>query len=112
MSQDVIKALRIAARTIGLIVLLAPILYVARLLVGDSTSQYRAFVFKNYIVFFGMPYAAFFAYFLVTTVEASRGPIEVEIPGFKFKGAGGPLTFWILIFLSVLTGFKLFWHGN
>lgn len=112
MSERQKTGIRIAAKVVGIVVLLGPIIYVAQLLVGDSAKEYKAFVFQNYIVFFGMPYAAFFAYFLVVFVESSRGPIEVEFLSFKFKGAGGPLIFWILIFLSILAGFRMFWKGN
>ena len=98
---------------VGPFVLLAPIIYVACLIVSsDTPPSYSAFVLQNYLVFFGMPYAAFFSYYLVSALESSRGPIEVEFVGFKFKGAAGPLVFWLLVFLSVQLGFKLFWLGN
>ena len=98
---------------IGPFVLLGPIIYVAWLIVTPGTPrEYTAFVLQNYLVFFGMPYAAFFSYYLVSALESSRGPIEVEFVGFKFKGAAGPLVFWLLIFLSVQLGFKLFWLGS
>ena len=96
---------------IGPIIVVGPIVYVAALLVGDGSADYWKFVKHNYLIFFGMPYAAFFAYYLVITLESSRGPIEVEFFGMKFKGAGGPLIFWLLVFLSILLGFKLFWQG-
>ena len=102
----------LAVAIVGPILLVAPLIYVARLLVTSATREYSAFVLQNYLIFFGMPYAAFFSYYLVSVLESSRGPIEVEFLGFKFKGAAGPLLFWILVFLSVLLGFKLFWQGS
>ena len=96
---------------VGPVILVGPIVYVASLLVGGGTAEYWLFVKYNYLVFFGMPYAAFFAYYLVVTLESSRGPIEVEFFQLKFRGAAGPLVFWLLIFLAVLLGFKLFWQG-
>lgn len=96
---------------VGPVVLVVPILYVNSLLVGEGTSEYWEFVKYNYLVFFGLPYAAFFAYYLVVALESSRGQIEVEFFQLKFKGAAGPLVFWLLIFLAVLLGFKLFWLG-
>ena len=93
----------------GPLVLLGPIMYVAWLLVNDASVFYSSLVLRNYLIFFGMPYAAFFAYYLVITLESSRGPIEFEFMSLKFKGAAGPLVFWLLIFLSVQLGFKMFW---
>jgi hypothetical protein len=98
-----------AVLILGPLALLAPIIYVAVLLVTSATDFYSGFVFQHYLVFFGMPYAGFFAYYLVTALESSRGPIEVEFVGFKFKGAAGPLVFWLLVFLSIQLGFSLFW---
>lgn len=101
----------LAVAVVGPLILLGPLLYVAWLLVSDATEYYTELVFRNYLIFFGMPYAAFFAYYMVVTVESGRGPIEVELSGLKFKGAAGPLIFWLLIFLSILLGFKMFWSG-
>lgn len=100
---------RQAIIVIGPFVLLGPILYVAWFLVNGASNFYSSLVLRNYLVFFGMPYAAFFAYYLVITLESSRGPIELEFISLKFKGAAGPLVFWLLIFLSVQLGFKMFW---
>lgn len=111
MSATWVKRVHRAIGVAGPIILIGPILYVAWLLVHDATDFYSSLVLHNYLVFFGMPYAAFFAYFMVITLESGRGPIEVELSGLKFKGAAGPLIFWLLIFLSVQFGFHLFWTG-
>ena len=105
--QKVHRAIGIA----GPIILIGPIIYVAWFLVTGASDFYSSLVLRNYLIFFGMPYAAFFAYFMVITLESGRGPIEVDFSGLKFKGAAGPLIFWLLIFLSVQLGFKLFWVG-
>jgi hypothetical protein len=97
---------------VGLGLLIAPIVYVAWLTTEKGAEAYWAFVQKNYVVFFGMPYAAFFAYYLVSVLETTRGDIEVEFFTLKFKGAAGPLVFWTLVFLAILLGFKLFWNGS
>jgi hypothetical protein len=77
-----------------------------------TPAEYSAFVLQNYLVLFGMPYAAFYSYYLVSTLEASHGPIEVEFVGLMFKGAAGSLAFWLLVSLSVQLGFKMCWLGN
>ena len=93
--------------------LVAPSAYVSSLSQGSGPvyEDYWAFVKNNYIVFFGMPYAAALAYLLISFVEGTRGRVEFELLGMKFKGASGPLVFWILIFLAILLGFKLLWNG-
>lgn len=96
---------------IGVALLITPIVYVAWLCTTNGAGDYWAFVQKNYLVFFGMPYAAFFAYYLVSVVETTRGDIEFEFFTLKFKGAAGPLVFWLLVFLAILLGFKLLWTG-
>ena len=102
----------LAIAIVGPLLLLGPLLYLGWFLVyGGASEYYSRLILRNHIVFFGMPYAAFFAYYMVVTIESSRGPIEAELLGFKFKGAAGPLAFWVLIFLSVVLGFKLLWVG-
>lgn len=97
---------------LGLLLLLAPLAYVAWLLMSDSVDpSYEDLVLHNYLIFFGMPYAAFLSYYLVLVLESGRGPIEVDFVGMKFRGAAGPLIFWLLIFLAIQLGFKLFWVG-
>jgi hypothetical protein len=96
---------------VGIVFLVGPIVYVAWLSTTKGAGDYWAFVQKNYLVFFGMPYAAFFSYYLVSFLETRSGDIEVEFFTLKFKGAAGPLVFWLLVFLAILLGFKLFWTG-
>ena len=62
----------------GPLILIGPIIYVAWLLVNGASEFYSSLVLHNYIVFFGMPYAAFFAYYLVITLESSRGPSSLS----------------------------------
>ncbi|MGF6351339.1 hypothetical protein [Variovorax sp. W2I14] len=96
----------------GPVLLLGPLVYLAWFIVSpEADAGFVRLVVRNHLVFFGMPYAAFFAYYAVVTLESSRGPIQVEFGGLKFQGAAGPLIFWILIFLSVISGFKLLWVG-
>jgi hypothetical protein len=109
MGNDWLSKVHRAIAIAGPFVLIAPLIYIAWFLVTGASSYYSSLVLKNYLVFFGMPYAAFFAYYMVVTLESGRGPIEVEFGSLKFKGAAGPLIFWLLIFLSVQLGFKLFW---
>lgn len=97
---------------VGIALLALPLIYVGWMCTLADGGEYWEFVRKNYLVFFGMPYAAFFSYFLVSFVETRKGDIDVDFFTFKFKGAAGPLVFWLLIFLAIMLGFKLFWVGH
>lgn len=77
----------------------------------NPSDDFVNFVLRNYPVFFVLPYIGCLAYFLVITLEATRGPIEVEIVGVKIKGAGGPLLFWVIVFVAVTSAVKSFWTG-
>lgn len=95
----------------GLIFIFGPLLYVSYLLVVLDNNLYWCFIFYNYRVFFVMPYSAFFAYYLVATLEASRGPIIFEFWRLKLQGASGPLLFWLLIFWTIMFFVRSFWSG-
>jgi hypothetical protein len=97
----------------GLVVLIAPIAFAAGWCIwnrGDRNDFYTRFIFTNYVTFFLLPYAAFFALYLVSIFESANGPIEFELLGLKFKGASGPIIFWVLIFLSAVLALKLLWR--
>jgi hypothetical protein len=68
---------------------------------------------KQFAATVGLPFAALAAFCIVTILEASYGPIEIEGFGIKFKGAAGPAIIWIFTFLSITSSIKLVWiKGN
>ena len=64
----------------------------------------------HYVFFVGLPIAGFIAYFIVGTLESSRGPIEFEALTFKFKGAGGPVIMWVIVFTVLVLSIQLVWN--
>lgn len=102
-------AVRAAVRKLGFVGLVAPIIFLAWWCYHDPCGFLTGIVLRNYTTFFILPYGAFFAYFLVVTLEHARGPIEAEFVGLKFKGAAGPIVFWLLTFLALLLALKLLW---
>jgi len=56
-----------------------------------------------------MAFAALVALFVVLLLQYSAGNIEFEMPGFKFRGASGPVVLWVLCFLAVSAAIKLLW---
>jgi uncharacterized membrane protein (DUF485 family) len=63
----------------------------------------------HYVFFVGLPFAALVSHFLVGTLEIARGRIEFEALGIKFKGASGPIIMWVVVFLAIVTAFRLVW---
>ncbi|MFG6489611.1 hypothetical protein ACG04R_23245 [Roseateles sp. BYS78W] len=94
----------------GLVLLLLPIAFLGWWCITYRCNFFTGIIMQNYEIFFVLPYGAVFAYFLVVTLESSRGKIEVEFGGLKFKGAAAPIVFWILIFLALILAMKAFWQ--
>ena len=57
----------------------------------------------------GIPMAALAALFMTLVLRAANGPLEFEALGMKFKGGSGPIVFWIICFLVIITAIKLLW---
>ncbi|MDT8320728.1 MAG: hypothetical protein RQ826_09420 [Xanthomonadales bacterium] len=56
---------------------------------------------QNFAATVVMAFAALVALFVVLLLQYSAGQIEFEVPGFKFRGASGPVVLWVLSFLAV-----------
>ena len=63
----------------------------------------------HYVFFVGLPFAGLLAYFLVGTLENTRGKIEFEFVGLKFKGASGPIIMWVIVFLALVASMRVVW---
>jgi hypothetical protein len=57
----------------------------------------------------GLPTSALASLFVVAILEATTGPIEFEGFGFKFRGASGPIVFWVICFLAISGSIKVLW---
>jgi hypothetical protein len=56
-----------------------------------------------------LPQAAAVALGIIVFLRQTDGPIEFEGLGFKFKGAAGQVTMWILTLLAIAGAIKLVW---
>jgi len=56
-----------------------------------------------------VPLSGVSAVCVVLTLRATAGPIELEAWGVKFRGASGPLVFWLLVFAAFILGVKFLW---
>ncbi len=57
----------------------------------------------------GIPMAGMAALFMTLVLRAANGPLEFEAMGMKFKGGSGPIVFWILCFIVIVSAIKLLW---
>lgn len=57
----------------------------------------------------GLPSAALASLCIVIVLEGTAGPIQLEGLGFKFKGAAGPIVFWMFCFLVITFAIHLLW---
>lgn len=64
---------------------------------------------EHFAVVVGLPAALIAALFVVSIFEITIGPIEFEACGFKFRGASGPIVFWVICFLAIGGSIKLLW---
>ncbi len=60
----------------------------------------------------GVAMSAISAFCLVAILEISRGAIEFEALGFKFRGASGPVILWVFCFLVMIFGVWLLWDKS
>ena len=59
----------------------------------------------------GVPLSALSAFCIVVLLDVfSKGDIELEIPGFKMKGASGPVILWVVCFIAFIFGLRLLWN--
>ena len=59
-----------------------------------------------------MPILVGTAVCIVFMFEVTTGAVEFSVLGLTFKGASGPIVFWVLCFLALVAGLKLLWHGE
>jgi hypothetical protein len=104
---------RLCAYVILAVLVLGPVFLAVFITVPSlgAADEFVDFVLRNYAAFFILPYIGCLAYFIVVTLEATRGPVEIEIATIKIKGAGGPILFWVIVFVAVTSVIKMFWNG-
>jgi hypothetical protein len=57
----------------------------------------------------GIPAASAAAFLVVIILKVTSGSIEFEAFGVKFRGASGPIVFWILCFGALATALYFLW---
>jgi hypothetical protein len=64
---------------------------------------------QHFAATIGIPLSALSAFCVVVLLRATTGPIEIESKFIEFRGASGPIVFWILCFLAIIFGVKVLW---
>jgi len=64
---------------------------------------------EHYVFFVGLPIAALISFVIVSTFETTRGDIQFELGGLKFKGASGPIVMWVLAYVTLIASVSLVW---
>jgi amino acid transporter len=68
-------------------------------------EEWKQFLKDNYVIIFGIPFAATAAFGLVIFFGVTTpGPIDLDIWSLKLNGPAGPLTMWVVVFLSLVLG--------
>ena len=75
-----------------------------------SGSWFIGIIDKHYAATIAVPLSAIAALCVVLALKATTGPIEFEALGFKFRGASGPLVFWLICFLAMVWAVWLLWN--
>jgi hypothetical protein len=94
----------ICAAAIGAVLVVSLVM-----LSATQNVVYNSISIKHFPVTIGLPLAALASLALVFLLEYARGPVEFEMPGFKFKGAAGPLVMWVMVYLAMAATFGFLW---
>jgi hypothetical protein len=82
-------------------------------LVGSGSILYNPAAFQmsmsHFAATIGLPCAALASLLVVIVLEGTVGPIQLKGLGFEFKGAAGPIVFWLLCFLAITFAIHLLW---
>ena len=64
---------------------------------------------QHFAATIGIPLSALVAFCVVILLRVTTGPIELESKFIEFRGASGPIIFWILCFIATFIGVKVLW---
>lgn len=77
---------------------------------GVDPRVFQIVVIQNFAASVGLPAAAGAALFIVLVLKVTTGPIEIQAPGFRLKGASGPILLWVVCFVAITWGIWLLWR--
>jgi hypothetical protein len=87
----------------------AALCFVAFVYVAWAQGYLAVVIEKHYAAIIGLQGCAGLSLIIVALFRQREGPIELEGPGFKAKGATGPVLLWVICFLSIAWTTKEMW---
>ena len=101
-------------KTAHWIVLIGATVFGGTFIYGGAISMLRdpslyQLALQHFPAVVGLPSAAIASLCIVVVLEGTAGPVEFETLGLKFKGAAGPIVFWVLCFLAITAAIHLLW---
>lgn len=79
---------------------------------NPSDNWLLAVLQSHYAATLGVPMSAAAALCVVLLLETAAGPIEIETPWLKFKGAAAPIVLWVICFLALTFALGWLWNGT
>lgn len=64
---------------------------------------------EHFAAIVGLPNVSLMAFVVVWAFRQSAGPMEIELPGLKLKGAAGPVLLWGVLVLLLAWAIRLVW---
>ena len=87
----------------------AGVLFGLFILVDFTQAYWPRIIEAQFAAVVGLPMAAVAAFIVVALFRQTEGPIEIEGPGFKLKGATGPVILWALCFWVIAWAIGALW---
>jgi hypothetical protein len=77
---------------------------------GDPQSNWvLSILSRHYAAALGVPMSACASLCVVLLLETAAGPIEIETPWLKFRGAAAPIILWVFCFLAMTLALGWLW---
>ena len=92
-----------------MMVLILSAVFYAFVMHGHVEALWIPIAKEHFAAIVGLPMAALGSLCIVLILRISAGPIELEAWGVRFKGAAGPIVFWVLCFLAMTVAIKTLW---
>jgi hypothetical protein len=77
---------------------------------GDPKNLLVDIIYQQSAVFIGVPWAGGASFIVVLSLRSTFGNVEFSIGFLDFKGASGPILFWILSFLVEIFAIHMLWN--
>jgi hypothetical protein len=77
---------------------------------GSPDNLLVQIIFQHAAVFVGVPWAGGASFIVVLSLRSTFGDVELKAGFLDFKGASGPILFWILSFMAEIFAINMLWN--